>query len=337
MLGLLVIALIEGGISLWGRVPQHYNSDLLSLAPQQKERITSIFINEKINRLTGKPIDFIQVGDSSGFYGVKPDTLMQGLEDKRTWMNFGCCARAGFRGYRLIVDEVLRRQQAIGHKPSYMVLNMTPYYSPLQSYEDSELAENLDIAYAQRWRPHFHSAGWRLPLTNFLYRGEWTNRLIDDRVDQYWGINFSQLHKDLRGIDRSYGWMVRPGPNVDVPTDACDFHIEYEREGLFSRKDVLNRSLFRRELVETAGFAAARGLKLVVVFNPVPCTGEGSADAKRLQQDIDWFRAAYPDAVLPVPLIRVYPKQLFKDKWHLAPQGAERNSREIATALNRVL
>jgi hypothetical protein len=331
-LALLVIVLTERATTLLD-IPQQYNTDLLTLAPQQKERITSIFITEKLNRLNDIPAQYFQVGDSSGFYGVKPLTVTKAMGNGATWLNFGCCGRAGFVGYRLISDEILHRQAKIGNRPTHMVLAMTPYYPPVQEFEDSELAQSLDITFAQKWRPHFYVAGWRLALTNLLYVGDWDQGFLDDRVDIYWYLPFSQVRPELERIHESNGWMIRPGAEIPFPTDACDFEIEYEKTGIFKVRDALGRTLFRRELDATAEFARSRNLQLVVVFDPVPCQEQGSEDARILQADLEAFRAKFPEVAIPLPLVRTYPATLFKDRWHLNGDGAERNSEEIGRAL----
>ena len=92
-------------------------------------------------------------------------------------------------------------------------------------------------------------------------------------------------------------------------------------------------SLFSRVMGELAEFARRRNTKLIVIFNPVPCSDGDEPSVQSAKKDVAEFRANNPDVVIPFGLIRQYPIELFKDKWHLSAKGAEQNSREIGRAL----
>lgn len=324
LIALMVVAIVEVTFRAWVDVPQKYNSDMLTLAPQQKERITSVFLNEKINALSRLPAKFVQVGDSSGFYGIQPNLI----HSKDGWTNYSCCARTGFSGYRVYASEILKRQREAGNHPEYLVLALTPYYAPLSEYESSELSEVLRAEFAEWWRFKSWLGGWRLLFTNVLYRATAENRLLDSRVDSYWGNSYSALAGDLAKLPQTAGWIERPGAVIPLPLGACEFVIE---------KDEQNEelTLFRRELDSMASFAEASGVKLIVLANPVACMP--SEDSVTLQAELDAFSKAHPRVIIPFKIHRQYPPRLFKDQWHLNVAGSARNSREIAQALKAIL
>jgi hypothetical protein len=325
LLALLIVAAIE---VLVRAIPisQDHNSELLALAPQQNERITGIFLNEKLVALGSIPARYIQVGDSSGFYGINPAEI----DLAGTWLNFGCCARAGFNGYRTYTDEILRRQRAAGAAPEYLVLAMTPYFPPIAEFEAGEDAKLLSAAFGPWARPTSWLTGLRLPLTNMLYRGQPVDTFLDSRTDSYWGRDFSDFSDDLEALPQTRGWMVRPGETGGVVTDACDFPVEYADIPPFSTASP--HSLLRRELDRMAVYAQDRDVKLIVVVNPVPCDLT-SESAQTLQREFDAFRVAHPEVEVPFPSFRRFPEALFKDRYHLNEEGARLNSQEIAAAL----
>jgi hypothetical protein len=328
LIALCIILAVEAASHLVP-VPQRYNSDLLTLAPQQKERVTNIFLIEKMNTLANMPARFLQFGDSSGFYGLKPEIVTQRV--KGEWLNFGCCARMGFGGYRTYAAEVLKHQRAAGGNPTFMVINITPYYAATREFEESELPEALHLAYGQPWRYESWLAGWRLSFTNWLYLGKPVDEFLDQRTDKYWSGDFSNMRPELDRLNQTHGWMERPGPAKPITMDECVFPVDEERLEWYARRQP--QLLLRRELNETANFAKTQGLTLVLLFNPVPCEAERSDSAATLQREIEAFKAEWPDVIVPVDFIRRYPPELFKDIWHLNVVGAERNSREIAEAL----
>ena len=201
-------------------IPQRYNTDLLTLAPHQKERTTTIFLTAKVNHLGNIAGRFIQVGDSSGFFGIRPAAVVAELDGDGAWLNFSCCARKGFAGYRIYADEILSRQEKIGNKPQYVVLAITPYYLPTAEFEDSPLAQKVSQQFAQPWRYSSPYAGWRVLFTNVLYRGSWRNELLDSRIRKYGGKRFSEIRKNLESVT-NLGWMERPGRTRKLKPEFC--------------------------------------------------------------------------------------------------------------------
>lgn len=335
ILAALFIFGIEALLPFIVSIPQQYNTNLLALAPVEKEKITRIFITEKLNGLQHIPARFIQLGDSSSYYGIVPHDVMRQLKggdvEANNWLNFGCCGISGFRGYRALFEQVSRTQP----QAEYMVIAMTPYYSPKEEYETGNLAESIEDA-ANPYMPKFYSGGLRLSLTNYLYRGMWQDRFLESRTDTYWGKTITQLQQGFAKQPESLGWVIHPAEPIDVPTDACEFELE-KTTGL--NKIVFNEpdSLFLRELITSYKTATKLGYKFILVTNPVPCSSKNSSSANAFNNIITEFSKLYPDAIIPFKAIRIYPKSLFRDQWHLNEKGAHANSEEIGKALKPLL
>lgn len=333
LLGLAIILCIEAFLAYYPAIQQRYNTNLLVLAPVQKERITRVFIVEKLNHLKDIPARYIQVGDSSGYYGVVPNVIMEALSasDDEAWLNFGCCGLAGFKGYRELFDIVAAAQS----RPGYMVVAMTPYYSPRKEHEEGDLAKSLEDA-ANPYLLHFQSGGLRLALTNWLYQGVWADTFIKARTDTYWGKDITELSIGFESLKQNYGWTPHPAKPIPVPTDACELELEntsFINQLVFRHPE----SMFLHELETSYQFARKRGYGFILVVNPVPCTTHNSTSADAFHAMVRQFAAAHPDAIIPFMEIRTYPANLFRDKWHLNQEGAYANSREIGESLKPLL
>jgi len=308
------------------------------MAPFQKEKITRVFLTEKINRLAEKQASFIQVGDSSGFYGIRPNTVMANLnlEQNNTWLNFGCCGKTGFSGYQSLFETVnnIQRQQT-NDNTTYFVLAMTPYYPPKEEFENGDLAESLE-SQNKFLKTNLPSSALRLSITNGLYKGEFKNQLLSSRVNSYWGKSLDDMRPDLLQLGDELGWMEHVADPIAVPTDICNFDME--KEGFFSQK-LLSKSEFKLEntLDNLYQDLNKKGIKLVLALNPVPCQLRGSPDVEEFNTIIKRFGETYPAVIIPFKAVRQYPENLFRDKWHLNKQGAEKNSTEIGKRLNKML
>src|ERR1700736_7076009 len=79
----------------------------------------------KLARFADSSPDVIQVGDSSGFHGVRPELVMPYLGGLK-YVNLSCCASTGYRGYYGIADFMLRRNPGIKAVVLYVSLNNLP-------------------------------------------------------------------------------------------------------------------------------------------------------------------------------------------------------------------
>ena len=71
--------------------------------------------------------DFIQVGDSSGFFGVRPNIINTYLEGLN-FLNISCCADSGWDGYVYTANYYLKNNS----EAKYLVLYTSPYSLPMQ-------------------------------------------------------------------------------------------------------------------------------------------------------------------------------------------------------------
>jgi hypothetical protein len=325
---LIAIAIISSleAIFAWCR-PDPVFTDFIVMAPVDREKITNIFIHEKLRLLGELGATAAFVGDSSTFYGIDPRIVMEHAPE-RMMINLGCCAVSGFKGYRLIAEAILNSNPDIHD----VILGITPYYLPSQTYESGRLAESIDSNYVGRW------AGWappsdafRLAITNWIYDGSYVNTFLPERVVPYWD-RFEAFWPNVEHLRDTLGWMPRPGkPGTDIPTGPCQFNAIERTDRWFTT----NETLLRRELDAFAAFAHDKNVTLWLLTNPVACQIENSESARAFEGEVRQFVLAHPDVRQPLPTLRVWPSSFFLDRWHLSPAGAKRNSQEIGEAMQK--
>ena len=85
---------------------------------------------------------FIQVGDSSGLYGVRPNIINNYLEGMN-YINISCCADIGWKGYAITSNYFLRKNS----NTKFLVLYVSPYAIPNPHNIDSELTNDIKGIY----------------------------------------------------------------------------------------------------------------------------------------------------------------------------------------------
>ena len=333
-LALVLIAGIELLIRGFG-TDGRYNTDFFDFSPVQRDVLSKHVLYEKFSRVLPQiPSQTVQVGDSSGFYGVVPAEVSSasGGED---YINLSCCGDTGWNGYYYGARLALQRED----RPRTLVLHITPFWAPASAtfQGDNALAVLMrdyilkdDVWH--RLRPP--SAGYRLRLTNLVYHGQW----LDDFP---YDLHTAQPHyPSLRGWREQFretrGWVPLPWAMDDALLAApqplpCQIENAYSESRYLGlvREDSLYIHLQR-----FARLARDHDARLVLVTNPVPCVPQQDASSADIARQLARFRADYPDVAVPFAFLRQWPQSAFKDRWHLGTEGAIRHSRLIGDFLH---
>src|SRR5690349_8370441 len=97
-LALLAIACGEMLIHLLGTTGG-FNTDFFDFSPLRPDVMQKHVLYDKFELLfRDTPSDIVQIGDSSGFYGVIPKQVTASA-DNLSYLNLNCCADAGWNGY----------------------------------------------------------------------------------------------------------------------------------------------------------------------------------------------------------------------------------------------
>src|SRR4051794_7055357 len=268
-LALLAIACGEMLIHLLG-TNGRFNTDFFDFSPLRPDVIQKHVLYDKFELLfQDTPSDIVQVGDSSGFYGVIPKEVTAGAGDL-SYLNLNCCADAGWDGYYQAAVMALRRIS----KPKMLVLHVTPIWGPLSTAWTAGLADLMrnDLVQDMWWhRVRPPSAGYRLRLTNLVYHDEWLDDFPYDRPADQPG------YPSLRGwraeMVATRGWVPLPRANPDAyltaPTTlSCEIEHSYSSSSWFG---LLRDDGLYRHLSQIAELTRRHGVRFALITNPLPC------------------------------------------------------------------
>ena len=312
-----------------------YNTDFFDFSPVQQDVLQKhIIFDKNIRILQDTASDAVQVGDSSGFYGVIPAEVSSKAAGI-SYLNLSCCGDAGWSGYFYEAKLAFQRRD----KPKFLVLHVTPYWAPAAAafYGNNQLAVLVrDYLVKDDWwhQVRMPSEGYRLRVTNLVYHGEWLDDFSYDEHD--WPtLGYPSIRAWREQFKRARGWAPVPvdvkDPLVKNPTPSdCKLADSFSdtRYLGFLHEDSLYLYLQR-----FADLARAHGARFVFVTNPVPCVVKIDKVSADIDRQMTRFKADYPDAIVPFTFLRQEPLSEFSDRWHLNPEGAARHSRLIGKKL----
>jgi hypothetical protein len=322
-LALGLVAVVEGACALVLRPGFVDRANFGSL-----ERFQRAVIFGKLRDFDRASPDIIQVGDSSGFLGVRPDIVMSYL-DGLTYLNLSCCANTGYRGYYGIADFMLRRNPGIKAVVLYVSLNNLPRADLIEGQrqigESIQKSLNTPFAYLSpptlALRQMIADAFDRPSRTDAVFTPEMRRSV---REHNGW---WAEHDRRLTGEKRTDYWRQACGETgVAVRSDHDRFYGDDFVHG--------RQSHTRTELQRFAQLAADHGAKLVVIFHPFSCRGlEGSLLAAR-REDVRAVAKQYDNMVaLPDQMLELWPTGKFVGADHLRVGYDEENSRRVGRLL----
>lgn len=329
LIAALLIACIEAGVNAWG-YKSDYNSNFFEFAPFREEKLQKFVIYEKfyLSGLADAPSDIIQVGDSSGLFGIKPRFVEKQLPGM-TYVNLGCCGDTGWIGYLDQAKIALRKNP----QAKVLLLHVGPMLLPGEKRYNDWHALNMAL--------HDHLLGpWRfftLPSMNYRWK---ISRLIEfgtfDEPDVIKTEFSEDWNRRLKHLEDQGGWMPMP---VAMRTEEevqkiADKYCDYEP----GAKEIVllgatTRPVLGLWLERFAALAKEKGVRLAVVFGPVPCLREKIPNINALEAEVREFQAAHPDVFIPFTMVHTHPLKDMADQIHLWPHATEAYSKKLGKAL----
>jgi len=316
--------------------PGLYNTDFFDFSPMKPDVLQKHVIYDKNEIvLRDTPTTAIQIGDSSGFYGVIPNevTATAGI----SYLNMSCCGDTGWEGYYYEAVLAMRRSPT----PRLLVLHVTPFWGPLDHRFRGRkgLAALMgDYLVQEMWwhRVRPPSAGYRLRLTNLAYFGVWLDDFVyDSHAEQ---PHYPSIKEWRAKFEQNRGWVPLPWAIDDTYLTAksvqpCTIEAAYSEDIWLrlARDDGLYRYLAR-----FAELAKRFDTRFVLVTNPLPCTVQYDSVVDDIERQLSKFRYDYPSALVPFRFLREADRAAFSDRWHLNPTGAREHSRQIGNALKQL-
>jgi hypothetical protein len=317
LVAIAVIAALEAAVMAARRPDEVERSNFLTLGYLRPE-LHRLVVYEKLRAFGWASPDVIQIGDSSGFYGVNADVVTSHLDGLR-YINLSCCAPMGFDGYYAVAHFMLRRNPSIKAVVLYIsafnFINMNTegsFTEPIQNSFDSLRSYVMPPSLALREEVIKAIYGpSRMPSAN--PQTERTLGFIRDH-----GGWLAEDDIRLSGKARDDYWRMQCGPQRLIV-----WH-EVERR-LFDKVD--------RLAALTAGYNA----KLILMVQPLPCPFAGEAFGAA-QRELDRLRSAYPNLVVaPADVFFSLPTDMFSSFPHLRIGSELANSERAALAVAQAL
>lgn len=335
-LGAVLILGLEFMVSVVG-TPSLYNTDFFDFSPMKPDVLQKHIIYDKNEIvLSNVPTTAIQVGDSSGFYGVIPNevTATAGIN----YLNMSCCGDTGWEGYYYEAVLAMRRSPT----PKLLVLHVTPFWGPLdQRFRGRNGLATLmgDYLVQEMWwhRVRPPSAGYRLRLTNFAYFGVWKDDFIYDAHAEQ--PHYPSIKEWRAKFAENRGWVPLPWAIEDTYLTAgtvqpCTIEAAYSEDiwlGLAHDEGLY------RYLARFANLARHHDARFVLITNPVPCVVRRNDVDADIERQLTNFRRDYPEVAVPFRFLREANRGAFADRWHLNTAGATEHSRRIGDVLTRIV
>lgn len=288
----------------------------------------------KLARFADSSPDVIQVGDSSGFHGVRPELVMPYLGGLK-YVNLSCCASTGYRGYYGIADFMLRRNPGIKAVVLYVSLNGLPRADLIRG--DHQIGEYIQDSLTT---PFAHLAPATVALRQWI-----VDQIKFRRLPTNEAIFVADMQQSTQ---RNFGWWAEHDRRLSAPKRR-----EYWRricgetgvpvkddDDIFYGDDVVRGrySHMRAELQRFASLAAEHGAKFILAFHPFSCRGLGGNFLAARREDLDALLKQNPNMVaLPAEMLVPWPTERFVSSDHLHTGYDEENSRRLGRQLARAL
>lgn len=311
-LSFLITLLLIGAIEtiLWRNAAHAplplYSSQMLHMAfhkPVREERLVAVV---KFDSLVGQQAEMVQIGDSSGFDGVKPEILKPYLPEGWRYMNASLQIPDEFSGMQILGDHILRRDDA--RKALVVIVSMFYIGTDYNGFGD-----DIALYYESIWRHVFAlpSLSYREPVTQLSYY--W--------YEDGYKSDSIRLKNIYRYLNQSHGWHNTRGGTPFVPHSCM---AKY------------NAALAHKHLEQFQALARQYHVKLIFALGPVRCTPDEST--RRITKDLMQWAQSHPDVDFPLPFYDLLPEHYMKDEVHVTPdEGANYYSHRWGRTLQDIV
>ena len=324
-----VVGCFETAVMAIRRPNDAERSNFLTLGYLRPE-VHRLIVYEKLRAFGWSAPDVIQIGDSTGFYGVNSDLVTGRLGGLR-YVNLSCCAHMGFDGYHAVAHFMLRRNPSI--KAVVLYIGAMNFISTDTGGSFAEPIQNSFESLRSYVMPP--SLALREEIIKAFYgaaRTSSANPEVEHKLGFIGHHNGWLAEDDIRmsGKARDDYWRTECGPGrLLVRQDADE---NYSRDFAGRREWRLFDKIAR-----LAALTAAYNAKLILMLQPLPCPFTGTAFAARVR-DLDRLRAAYPNlVVVPADVFFSLPTDMFSSLSHLRVGGEITNSQRVALAVAQAL
>jgi len=307
-----------------------------NFVPDQMEQI----LYQKLRMDSIPKPDFVQVGDSSGFFGIIPEIVEEYLPGMK-YLNASCCATQGFNGYLALLQFNLRRFPSI----KYMVVHsgiIAAFPGPLQwrnapkslamgnGVTLNTLGENMETHLIPPWNL------LDLP-TNSLRQTVLQKTFLDEALRDSVNVQTGAFEIIINGLQSRQGYgLEQDHQNVGGHADIQRCQT-IKHETFFDWASLRRKSYLDAFVEEYVALARKFSVTPIFVFQISPCLDPGSNDVAAMRENLKKLQERFPELKVPFDVIDTYPENDFSVLLHVQRDVSEETSRRLGRALREIV
>ena len=304
-------------------------------------------VYEKIKYFGDKHPEVIQVGDSSGYMGIRSNVVNEYLKNGDRYANLSCCTTVGWDGQYGLVSYFLRNTDDV----KAIVLYNSPLAN-IPSFANELGSEDPFFQLGGDIRKEF--ASWRrlIALPSLQLREDAHKevfyrlpfKLIDVDYNERKILDHSSYQYMVDTLDHYGGYTPDPiSDDATLRKEHWDTSLNCMKTCKLGMKDFCSdaKSDWKADRVydtyaEFAKLARVYGVKVIIAHQVVPCT-IGDHTVASAQKQLDRLLKDYPEVSSPFPLIETWEKELFTVPAHIEHENTDRLSQRLGLALQKLL
>jgi hypothetical protein len=343
------ILVIEAWFGYAYRPPEADRSNFTSFGLEDN------FVADQMQQILGSKLaletiakpDFVQVGDSSGFFGIIPEVVERYVPEMK-YLNASCCAIQGFNGYLALLRYNLRRFPSIKHMVVYSGI-LFAYPGPSQwrnaprtldfggAVALKTLGEKMEKSLNPPWT-------WLDLPTNSLRQFVLQRVFLSEDVRRVVNVPKGPFEIIIQGLQDRQGYglemdhMVANGEQGwggdDRNSHACSM-LKYET--FFDLTSFKIKSYLDAFVEEYVALAREFGVTPILAFQVSPCIDSHSRDIEDMRANLQRLQNRFPELRVPFDIIDSYPENDFSTLLHVQRTVALETSRRLGRALREIV
>jgi len=303
--------------------------------PDQMEQI----LYQKLRMDSVPNPDFVQVGDSSGFFGIMPEVVEEYLPGMK-YLNASCCGTQGFHGYLAMLRYNLRRFPSI----KYMVVYSGILGVMLGHLQWRDAPDTLDVGVSlktlgKKMETNLNPPWSYLNLpTNSLRKAVLQHTFLSKAVRDFVNVPTGVWEIVINGLQSRHGYGLeadRQGTgNHGADTPEC-WMIKHET--FFDWTSFRTKSYLDAFVEEYVALAREFGVTPVLVFQISACKEPKSKDLAEMRENLKQLQRRFPELKVPFDVIDSYPENDFSVLVHVQRDVSEETSRRLGRALREIV
>jgi hypothetical protein len=291
--------------------------------------------------------DFVQVGDSSGFFGIVPEVVERYLPGMK-YLNASCCAIQGFNGYLALLRYNLRRFPSIKYMVVYSGI-LFAYPSPSQW---RNAPRTLDFGgpvalktLGEKMEKSLNPPWTLLDLpTNSLRQYVLQHTFLTEDVRRVVNAPKGAYEIIIDGLPRRQGYglemdHMRANAEQGWGGQGADTHpcstLKYET--FFDWASLRRKSYLDAFVEEYVALAHEFGVVPILAFQVSPCVDPHNDDVQELRANIKRLQQRFPELKVPFDIIDSLPENDFSSLLHVQREVALETSRRLGRALHAIV